>query len=97
MKILFYSEIFAQRHDKGWGFIPYSGSWQNSRRGVTLPFFAKQPKVTMCFSANHYLNVHPLNHPVCNRERHTVPVLQRTMVPFFRSASLPFSFTLIFS
>lgn len=99
MKSLFYSEIFAQRHDKSWGFIPCSNSWQNSRREMTLPLSgsAKHPKVTTCLSANHYLNIHPLNYPVCNRDRHTVPFLQRMMVPVFRSASLPFSYALVFS
>lgn len=72
MKSLFYCEIFAQRHDESWGLIPCSDSWQNSRIGMTLPFCgaAKQSKVTTCFSANHYLNIHPFNHPVGNRERH---------------------------
>lgn len=99
MKSLFYSEIFAQRHEKDWGFIPRSDSWWNSRRGMALPLSgaAKQPKVTTCLSVNHYLNIHPLNHPACSRERHTVPVLQRMMVPFFCSTSLPFSYTLVFS
>lgn len=74
---------------KAWqdlGFFPYSKSWQNCRRGMTLPFTraAEQPEATTYFSANLYLNTHPLNY-LSLQHGGTLPVLKRMTVYFFGS------------